>query len=108
MNDRASIDVSELADWRQSGAAHVLLDVREPWEIDVAGLPGALAIPMQEIPNRLAEIPKSGPLVVMCHHGGRSQQVTNWLRAQGYDNALNLTGGIDAWSREVDGATPRY
>lgn len=108
MSDQGRIDVAELADMRRSGAEHVLLDVREPWEIETAGLPGALTIPMQEIPARLAELPEASPLVVMCHHGGRSQQVTNWLRAQGYDNAVNLTGGIDAWSREIDGATPRY
>jgi rhodanese-related sulfurtransferase len=108
MAGAAQIDVSELAEWRSAGTDHVLLDVREAWEVETASLDGALAIPMQEIPARLAELPKTGPLVVMCHHGGRSQQVTMWLRAQGFDNALNLTGGIDAWAREVDGETPRY
>jgi rhodanese-related sulfurtransferase len=57
---------------------------------------------------RIDEIPRDKPLVVMCHHGGRSERVAQFLEANGYDNAINLTGGIDAWSTSVDPAVPRY
>ena len=90
----------------------VLLDVREPWEVALAPLAveGAtlLAIPMQQLPARLAELPPSWPVVCVCHHGVRSRHVAAWLERAGFDDVHNLAGGIDAWSREVDPAVPRY
>ncbi|MCU0986098.1 MAG: rhodanese-like domain-containing protein [Acetobacteraceae bacterium] len=97
-----------LAAWRQDGLAHAVLDVREPWEVEIAALEGALLVPMGEVPARLGELPADRPLVVLCHHGGRSMRVTAWLRSRGLANAVNLGGGIDAWSREVDPAVPTY
>ncbi len=102
------IDVATLAAWREEGVAHAVLDVREPWEIEIAALEGALAVPMGEVPARLGELPADVPLVVLCHHGGRSMRVTAWLRSRGLGMAINLGGGIDAWSREVDPAVPTY
>lgn len=102
------IDVATLASWREAGRPHAVLDVREPWEVAVASLEGALLVPMGEVPARLGELPGDAPLVVLCHHGGRSLRVTLWLRGRGFDNAVNLAGGIDAWSREVDPAVPTY
>jgi rhodanese-related sulfurtransferase len=86
----------------------VVLDVREPRELAVASLSGALHIPMREIPGRLAEIAAEKPIVVMCHTGGRSRQVAGFLLASGYSNVFNLAGGIDAWSIDVDPQIPRY
>lgn len=96
------IEVERLDAMRRTGEDHVLLDVREPWETELVSLDGSLTIPMRMIPGRIADLPKDKPLVVMCHHGGRSAQVMMWLRQQGYDQATNLSGGIDAWARRID------
>ena len=100
--------VSDLAEWRRTGERVFLLDVREAWEIEVCVLPDASHVAMNEVPRRLAELPHDCPLVVVCHHGTRSAQVVAWLRTQGFANAVNLTGGMDAWVREVDPNLPTY
>lgn len=96
------IEVERLDAMRRAGEDHVLVDVREPWEMDLVSIEGSVPIPMRTIPDRIAEIPKDKPVVVMCHHGGRSAQVMMWLRQQGFDQATNLSGGIDAWARRID------
>lgn len=100
------VDVSEAARRVRAGEA-ILLDVREPFELQRASVPGALHIPMRHVPGRLAELPKDKPILVMCHHGSRSQAVADWLEPQGYDVA-NVAGGIDAWADEVDASVPKY
>jgi len=90
------------------GEGVVLLDVREPAELAAAAVDGALHIPMREVPARLAELESDTPLVVMCHSGGRSARVADYLRGAGFDKVFNLRGGIDAWSTEVDSRVPRY
>ena len=89
-----------------------LLDVREDWEVAVAcvQLPGVQHhhIPMGQVPARLAELNPVQPVVCLCHHGMRSAQVVAFLLRQGYDRVYNLTGGIDAWSLDVDPRVPRY
>jgi rhodanese-related sulfurtransferase len=86
-----------------------LLDVRELWEINSAGFPGAHAMPMGEVPARAhSELDPDGRIVVICHHGVRSLNVANWLRNQGFEQAQSLRGGIDAWSRNVDPEVARY
>ncbi len=102
------IPVTELKRRRDAGEAHVLLDVREPDEIATASVAGATVIPMSEVAARVRDVPRDVPVVVMCHHGGRSARVVQFLEANGYTNAVNLDGGIDAWSLEVDPAVPRY
>ncbi|MCW7538263.1 rhodanese-like domain-containing protein [Aquabacterium sp. A7-Y] len=90
----------------------LLLDVREPWEFSLAAIRLAAAetlhIPMQQVPARLAEIPRDRTVICVCHHGMRSLQVAHYLAAQGHDDVINLQGGIDAWSQEVDPDLPRY
>ena len=86
----------------------VLLDVREPVEVATAAVEGALHIPMREVPGRLAELNTEKPLVVMCHSGGRSQRVAQFLLESGFSNVFNLRGGIDAWSTQIDSRVPRY
>lgn len=86
----------------------VLLDVREPFELDLAAVPGALHVPMGEVPARLSEIPRDRPLLVLCHHGVRSQAVADWLGRQGYEKVENVRGGIAAWADEVDASVGRY
>jgi rhodanese-related sulfurtransferase len=86
-----------------------LLDVREPWEFDTASMDGARLIPMGDIPSRAnQELDPDDHIVVVCHHGIRSMNVTAWLRQQGFEKAQSMRGGIDAWSRRVDGNVPLY
>jgi rhodanese-related sulfurtransferase len=86
----------------------VLLDVREPGEIAVAAIPFAKQIPMGEIPTRSHELDKNKIIIVMCHSGVRSMQVARFLRAHGFARVMNLAGGIDAWSQQIDSSIPRY
>ncbi len=86
----------------------VLLDVREPYEVDVAALPGAVTIPLGQLDARLGELDPAAATVVFCHLGVRSATALTRLEAAGFTRARHLTGGIDAWSRTVDTALPRY
>ena len=86
-----------------------LLDVREPWEFETAKISGAKLMPMGEVPSRAhQELDPEDHIVVMCHHGVRSMNVTVWLRQQGFENVQSMRGGIDAWSRQVDPKVPLY
>jgi len=104
------ITPAQLAAWLADAgrAKPVLLDVREPWEWQVARLEGAQHIPMREIPGRIAEIDPDQEVVAICHHGGRSLQVAAFLEKNGVSKVHNLQGGVDAWSRTVDPAVPVY
>lgn len=86
----------------------MLVDCREPLEWEFARIDGALHIPMRDTPTRLADLPDDRTIVVYCHHGIRSLSVVSYLRENGFEDAWSLTGGIDAWSTEVDTAIPRY
>jgi rhodanese-related sulfurtransferase len=86
-----------------------LIDVREPWEFDTAKIEGSMLMPMGDVPARAhQELDPEERLVVLCHHGMRSMNVTVWLRNQGFEQAQSVRGGIDAWSAEVDASVPRY
>lgn len=103
------ISVSDVAQLRTGGAPFVLLDVREPWEIETASLKGTLNIPMNDIPMRANnDLDPDAHIVVMCHHGARSLSVAAWLRREGFEQAQSMAGGIEQWSREIDGSVPRY
>jgi rhodanese-related sulfurtransferase len=102
------ISVLELAGMHDGGEPFVLLDVREPDELALASIPWALAIPMGEVPQRLAELPPETPIAVLCHGGFRSARVTAFLNANGFPQAVNVAGGIDAWSHVVDPSVPTY
>ena len=85
------------------------IDVREPWEFATARIEGSVHMPMNEVPGRAhQELNPDERLIIICHHGVRSMNVTAWLRSQGFDKALSLRGGIDAWSCAVDPAVGRY
>lgn len=102
------ISVTELAKKHAAGEDFLLLDVREPDEIATASLAWAVTIPMGEVPQRLAELPTDKPIAVMCHGGGRSARVTAFLNGNGFPDAVNVAGGIDAWSTSIDPGVPRY
>jgi rhodanese-related sulfurtransferase len=93
---------------RSTGREHVVLDVREERELDICLLEGALHIPMAEIPARVDDLPTTQPLVVLWRHGARRQMVVDFLRDAGFDNAVNLDGGIEAWACQIDRTMRRY
>ncbi len=93
---------------RERGDPLVLLDVREPWELEIASVPGIVHIPMNQIPDRVGELDPAGEIVVLGRVGGRSLQVARWLEAQGFPTVANLSGGILAWAREVDPSLTAY
>lgn len=103
------ITPEEVKSKQDKGEAFTLLDVREPWEFETASMSGAKLIPMGDVPLRAhQELDPEDHIVVVCHHGVRSMNVTAWLRQQGFEKAQSMRGGIDAWSRTVDRRVPVY
>ena len=102
-----NITASGLKARLDAGDSPVLLDVREPWEFDLARIDGSRLIPMSELGERLAELDPGAETVVICHHGIRSAYVTRALQEAGFDKVLNLEGGLDAYSF-VDESVPPY
>jgi len=85
-----------------------ILDVRERWEYDICRLPAARLLPLRHLLEGLAELDPEQPTVVVCHHGIRSRHAARVLERQGFRAVYNLTGGLDAWAREVDPSLPTY
>ena len=110
------IHPGDLAQWIakvQAQGRPVMLDVREPHELQQASIqPGAdfdlVTIPMGAIPPRLNELDPSRPVACLCHHGARSMRVAQFLEHQGFAQVANISGGINAWSMQVDPTVPRY
>ncbi|KZE95269.1 putative adenylyltransferase/sulfurtransferase MoeZ [Agromyces sp. NDB4Y10] len=104
----ADVDARSLAAELADGAAPVLLDVREPWEVEIAAIDGSVLIPLGELGDRLGELDPAASVVVYCHLGVRSEYAARMLAGAGFADVRNLTGGIDAWSRTVDEGVVRY
>ncbi len=104
------IEPRQLSAKRQAGEAVHLLDVRQPWEHDAAALPDSQLIPLDQLMRRSAEVhpPEGSLLVVYCHHGVRSLSAAAFLERLGYATVASLSGGIDAWSQQIDPSVPRY
>lgn len=109
------IQPAQLSAWISAQAAQgpaVVLDVREPWEVQTASVAPQgfelLTIPMSTVPVRLQDLPRDRPIACLCHHGARSMQVAAFLAQQGFDTVANITGGIHAWSSQVDPSVPTY
>ena len=102
------ISVRRLEEMRKTGEEHTLLDIREEEELAIFSIDGAVHIPMNTLPENLDQLTKDHPIVVMCHVGGRSSQVCAWLNSNGFENAVNLEGGISAWSADIDPSVPSY
>ncbi len=100
------LEARHLLDTRPAGT--LLLDVREPHELEICRVATATAIPMRQIPAQLATLPRDKHILVLCHHGGRSMRVTEFLRSHGVNTATNVAGGIDAWAEQVDATLARY
>ena len=86
----------------------LLLDVRQPWEYDVCHIAGSLLIPMGQIPAELDELDKNRETVVICHHGIRSRQAGYYLEQAGFNDVVNLKGGVDAWAKIIDKTMATY
>ncbi|MFO0839858.1 MAG: rhodanese-like domain-containing protein [Phycisphaerae bacterium] len=97
-------------DARRRVADHdaMLLDCREHDEVGISAIRGAMHIPMSDIPDRLAELPRQREIVVFCHHGMRSLHTAAFLREQGFADVKSMRGGIEAWAEDVDPSVPRY
>ena len=100
----------ELARWRAdaSRGAPLVVDVREPWELELCRIDGSLPIPLGELARRMGELPRGRPLVLVCHHGGRSQQAAMLLEGAGFTQVHNLAGGVESWAVGVDSTMKRY
>ena len=106
METPLEIDVATAA--RLHGEGAYLLDVREPSEVATGAVPGSAHIPMRQIPELLPELPRDRQILVLCHVGARSLRVTQYLRANGFAQATNVSGGIDAWAEQIDPTLARY
>lgn len=103
----SEVDVATARDLLARGGAE-LLDVREPHEHAICQLAGSRLLPMRKVPASLETLPRDRRLLVLCHHGGRSARVAEFLRANGFARAINVRGGIDAWAAELDPELQRY
>jgi rhodanese-related sulfurtransferase len=111
----AQVRPSELSTWLKAASTHgtpVVVDVRETSELRLASVKPVgfdlLSIPMGEIAARINELDPQRAIACLCHHGGRSMQVAAFLQNKGYANVVNIAGGINAWSGELDPTIPRY
>lgn len=99
---------TELLRRRTAAVAPMQLDVREPWEFEIAHIPGSTLIPLGELATRYTELPPGVPIVTICHHGARSLQAAELLGAMGFSDVASLAGGVDAWAEAVDPHMTRY
>lgn len=104
------IRAARLAEWLadETRPAPLLLDVREPWELEQCRIEGSLHIPMHLIPMQADQLDPNRDTVVICHHGGRSMQVAMFLERRGFTSLFNLLGGVEGWACEVDPGMRRY
>ena len=107
MPDYESVTPGELKRRLDAGERPELLDVREPWEYELARIEGSRLLPMGELPERVSELDPEAETIAICHHGSRSAYVTQALQRSGFARVLNLKGGLDAYST-VDPTVPRY
>ena len=105
-----TISASELAAWLADSTREppLLLDVREPWEQQICCIGGSEPVTMAELRTRFTVPDGARPIVCLCHHGWRSAYATMFLQGQGFEDVYNLTGGIDAWARQIDPHMARY
>ena len=110
MHSSSSLEISveQLKAFQEKEFPHLLLDVREPSEIEIVRFEDALLIPLQELTARAHEIPLDKFIVVVCHHGQRSLKACIFLKKMGFENIASLKGGIDEWARRIDSSMPVY
>ena len=106
--DIPQLSSRELAARLASGMTPVILDVREPWEYDIAHLPGSRLVPLVDLQRAAPSLDKNDDYVILCHRGMRSELAAGWLQTHGFKHVSNLEGGIDSWSLTVDPRVARY
>ena len=104
----ASVSVHDLKRKLATNGSVLLVDVREPFEYDIARIEGSRLVPLRELSASIEEIPRDKEVIVMCKSGARSAQAVEFLRQQGFDQVFNLDGGIDAWAAEIDPDMQQY
>jgi adenylyltransferase/sulfurtransferase len=103
------ISVAEVRQLRETAPDRtVIIDVREPYELAICRIAGALHIPMRQIPESIDGLARDKHLLILCHAGVRSRRVTEFLRARGINAVSNISGGIDAWAAQIEPGMPRY
>ncbi len=102
------LDPTHVAALLATDDAPIIIDVREPWEYDIAHLPVSTLIPLSTLAARASDLDPSRSYALLCHHGMRSEMAANWLLQHGFARLINIDGGIDAWSMDVDSTLPRY
>ena len=102
------MNVNELKTELDDGRELLLLDVREPDELEISRLSEVIAIPMGEVPARIYELDRDADIVVVCRSGGRSAQIVAYLQAAGFSHVRNLDGGMNAWATQIDPSLPVY
>jgi rhodanese-related sulfurtransferase len=110
MDTPLEIDVRSVNEKLNANEDFLFIDCREPDEHTTAHIAAAKLIPMSQFTDRVTELEmhRDKPIVIHCHHGGRSMRVTRWLRENGFPHAQSMAGGIDQWSQEIDPNVPRY
>lgn len=107
-----TLSTEQLAEWLAKDSKisehPILLDVREAWEFELCRLSGSISIPLSKIPSEYAQLNLQSPIVCICHHGVRSRQAALFLEQQGAHNIFNLSGGIDAWAKQIDSTMATY
>ena len=103
-----TISPSAVAERFQNGEQLNLIDVREPLEFEIASIEGAKLLPLSQFTEWIDDLQPDKEIIVMCHHGIRSANLCVFLVRNGFEKVFNLDGGIDLWSKEVDGNVPRY
>jgi adenylyltransferase/sulfurtransferase len=102
------LSAADVAALLASASPPHIIDVREPWEYDIAHIEGSELIPLSTLPAKASTLDPSKRYAMLCHHGMRSEMAANWLLQHGFTQLINIEGGIDAWSAEVDPSLPRY
>jgi rhodanese-related sulfurtransferase len=103
------LSVSQLEKWlHRNNKAPLILDVREPWECMICSLPDSVYMPMGTVPARYNELDQDQDIVVLCHHGIRSDRVARFLGGQGFTRLFNLQGRIDAWAKDIETKMETY
>jgi sulfur-carrier protein adenylyltransferase/sulfurtransferase len=108
MSGIPEVTPSELSEELKAGKSLYLLDVREANELEIIALEGIHHIPLGEVPDRFAEVPKDQDIVVICRSGGRSGKATEFLLGQGYTSVRNMVTGMNGWATTVDTTMSTY
>jgi len=104
--EKEPLEVKAMLD--ESSSSIMLLDVREKWEFDLCHIPKSIHMPIAEVILRISELEKTNPIIIICHNGRRSLHIGLELIEKGFDNVINLKGGVDQWADDIDTSMTKY